>query len=279
MIQKPDQESADANQLDQMCGRLLDVLFEKDRLSYLGKIVRGLIHNVNGPLQNISMLVEVLTRGQDQMDGLARSPQPVPRDKWDTLSEKQRQRLTRLTEQVFLLSEMLRDFMVLQEIERNESEVDIKLVLNKLASIFRADLFLKHQVDLQLQMDEAIPLVRVRGRDLIAALIHLFQNAIRAVRESETKRIVIECRREDDRIRITFRDSGCGLPADEDVERLFELFHTRWPELSSAADTGEKYFGFGLFAARRLLAPYGAKAEIERRGDETLSILEIPLNP
>jgi signal transduction histidine kinase len=279
MIQRPGQESADANQLDQMCGRLLDVLFEKDRLSYLGKIVRGLIHNVNGPLQNISMLVEVLTRGQDQMDGLARSPQPVLRDKWDTLSEKQRQRLARLTEQVFLLSEMLRDFMVLQEIERNESEVDIKLVLQKLASIFRADLFLKHQVDLQLLMDEAVPLVRVRGRDLIAALIHLFQNAIRAVRESETKRVVIECRREADRIRITFRDSGCGLPADEDVERLFELFHTRWPELSPKADTGEKYFGFGLFAARRLLAPYGAKVGLERRGDETLSILEIPLTP
>ena len=277
MIQRPDQESA--NQLDQMCGRLLDVLFEKDRLSYLGKIVRGLIHNVNGPLQNISMLVEVLTRGQGQMDGLARSPQPVIHEQWDTLSEKQRQRLTRLTEQVFLLSEMLRDFMVLQEIERNESEVDSKLVLQKLASIFRADLFLKHQVDLQLQMDEAIPLVRVRGRDLIAALIHLFQNAIRAVRESETKRIVIECRREEDRIRIVFRDSGCGLAADEDAEKLFELFYSHWPELSSKADTGEKYFGFGLFAARRLLAPYGVKVEIERRGDETLSILEIPLTP
>jgi signal transduction histidine kinase len=277
MIQRPDQEST--NQLSQMCGRLLDVLFEKDRLSYLGKIVRGLIHNVNGPLQNISMLVEVLTRGQDQMDGLAQSPQPVIRENWDSLSQKQRQRLARLNEQVFLLSEMLRDFMVLQEIERNESEVDIKLVLQKLASIFRADLFLKHQVDLQLQMDEAIPLVRVRGRDLIAALIHLFQNAIRAVRESETKRIVIECRREEDRIRIVFRDSGCGLAADEDAERLFELFYSHWPELSSKADTGERHFGFGLFAARRLLAPHGVKVEIERRGDETLSILEIPLTP
>jgi signal transduction histidine kinase len=264
------------SQFDAMYGQFLDALFEKDRLSYLGKIVRGLIHNINGPLQNISMLVEVLMRGQDQLNRVVRGPDGNLPEQWESHFQKQQQRFQRLTEQIFVLVEILRDFMVLQEIERNESEVDLKLVLNKLVAVFQADLFLKHQVDLELQIAEGIPLIRIFGRDLIPSLIHLFRNAIIAVRESERKKIVIECRKEEGRIWIVFRDSGCGFGDDQDKERLFELFYSNWRESSTKQDPPEKHLGFGLFAARRLLAPYGVSVSLERKGDETLTILEIP---
>jgi signal transduction histidine kinase len=264
------------SQLDTMYGQFLDALFEKDRLSYLGKMVRGLIHNINGPLQNISMLVEVLMRGQDQLNRMVQESDGDLLDQWDGLFQKQQHRFQRLTEQIFVLVGILRDFMVLQEIERNESEVDLKLVLNKLVAVFQADLFLKHQVDLELQIAEGIPLIRILGRDLIPSLIHLFQNAIIAVRESERKRIVIECLKEEGRIWIVFRDSGCGFDGGQDQECLFELFYSNWREASAKQDPPEKRLGFGLFAARRLLAPYGVNVSLERRGDETLTLLEIP---
>jgi len=264
------------NQLDATYGQFLDALFEKDRLSYLGKMIRGLIHNINGPLQNISMLVEVLMRGQDQLNRMVRGQDEILPDQWDGHFQKQQQRFQRLTEQIFILVGILRDFMVLQEIERNESEVDLKLVLNKLVAVFQADLFLKHQVELELQIADGIPLIRILGRDLIPSLIHLFRNAIIAVRESERKKIVIECRKEEGRISIVFRDSGCGFGDDQDKERLFELFCSNWKESAAKQDSPERHLGFGLFAARRLLAPYGVSVSLERRGNETLTVLEIP---
>jgi len=38
-------------------------LIEKDRSNYSGKFVQGFVHNANGPLQNLTMLTEMLLSG------------------------------------------------------------------------------------------------------------------------------------------------------------------------------------------------------------------------
>ena len=43
--------------------RCIRALHEKDRLNYSGKFVQGFVHNVNGPLQNLTMLTEMLISG------------------------------------------------------------------------------------------------------------------------------------------------------------------------------------------------------------------------
>ncbi|MGD9503623.1 MAG: sensor histidine kinase [Syntrophobacteraceae bacterium] len=259
-----------------MLTRCLEALFEKDRNSYVGSLLQGLIHNINGPLQNISMLVEMLERGQDNMDRMARADgASIPRADWSAVSEKQTKRFQQLSQQVVILTEMLRDFMILQEIERNGAEVDLNLALGRLVRVFRADLFCKHHVAVDLQIQGSLPMIRIPGKRLVPALIYIFKNSIDAVRESETKRLVIEGVKEDGLVRLVFRDSGCGFD-DEEREKLFALFHSSWPDNVAASAKSEKHFGFGLYAVRELLAPYGVKVEIRRDGEETLVVLEIP---
>lgn len=256
--------------------RCLEALVEKDRLSFIGNLVQGLIHNVNGPLQNMSMLVEVLMKGQGLVDQLAHAPSLQHPEEWDKLSTKQNKRLEQLSQQITSLAEMLRDFMVLMEIERNETEVDVNLVLTKLAGMFRADLFYKHQVNLDLRLTKNLPLVRVLGRHLIPALLHLFRNAINAMRGTAEKRLTVESRLESGMIRILLRDTGCGFN-DTPIECCFDLFHSNWPVSTAREFKDEKHLGFGLYTARHLLAPYGVKVRLEREEAETLAILDIPL--
>jgi len=257
---------------------LLDALMEKDRFCHIGKLVRGLIHNINGPLHNLSMLVEMMEQGHKQLDRLANERDSEDQEAWQKLLTKQRERLDRLARQVSALVDMLQDFMILQEIENSETDVDLPFVLKKLAKIFRADLFLKHQVEVHLELQENLPTLRIPGKDLVPALIHLFQNAILALREAPLKRLIIQCQRHGNIIRVVFRDSGAGYDTSLPEDALFELFYSRWPNTSDGLNNLDSPQGFGLFAVRRLMEPYGAKADLKREAGETLAILEIPLS-
>ncbi|MGV8075286.1 MAG: hypothetical protein AB2L11_12110 [Syntrophobacteraceae bacterium] len=256
---------------------LIELLFEEDRFSHIGRMMRGLTHNINGPLQNMSMLVEMLIREHMQLDLAVQSIGGDFLNEWNAAAARQRKRIERLPQQVSAISEMLQDFMILQEIEQNEAEVDVNLVLKKLAGIFRADLFFKHQVDFELRLTQNLPLVRILGRHIVPALMHLFENALIALREVKQKKLVLESRKLPGCIHIAVLDSGSGPDLTQGEDVLFDLFCSRWPT-SIPTEKNEKHFGFGLFAVRRLLDPYGVKVSLVREEDMTAALLEIPVS-
>lgn len=257
----------------------MEALQEKDRQCYLGQLVRGLIHNVNGPLQNVSMLTEMLTRGQDLLDQMARKTPAEDPGQWEKALEKQRQRLERLSQQIMNLAGVLRDFMIVLEIERNQSEVDLRLLLHKLVRVLQADLFFKHEVEVALNLADELPLVRILGRDLVPSLMHLFHNCICAMRDTPQRKLELECFVEQGNIRVLFKDSGCGLDLDKGQGSYFDLFFSDWPSTSASKEDHEKHFGFGLFSVRKLLAPYGVSVGMERRNEQTVVELRIPVHP
>jgi len=261
----------------ELVDRCIAALIEKDRLNHLGRFIQGLIHNVNGPLQNMSMLVEVLIRGQEKLENAGGYGSVASCPDFGMLIQKQGKRLHQLSQQISALADMLRSFMVLHEIERNETEVDINLVLSKLAETFRSDLFFKHQVTLDLRLTKNLPLVRILGRHLIPALVHLFNNAVVAMKKTAEKRLVVESRLEEGIVRILLRDTGCGLQSEEVRQRCFDLFYSHW-QPSEGDQTGEEnHMGFGLYAARRLLEPYGIEVSLESADGETTAVVDIPI--
>jgi signal transduction histidine kinase len=261
----------------ELVDRCIAALIEKDRLNHLGRFIQGLIHNVNGPLQNMSMLVEVLIRGQEKLENAGGYGSVASCPDFGMLIQKQGKRLHQLSQQISALADMLRSFMVLHEIERNETEVDINLVLSKLAETFRSDLFFKHQVTLDLRLTKNLPLVRILGRHLIPALVHLFNNAVVAMKKTAEKRLVVESRLEEGIVRILLRDTGCGLQSEEVRQRCFDLFYSHW-QPSEGDQTGEEnHMGFGLYAARRLLEPYGIEVSLKSADGETTAVVDIPI--
>ncbi len=237
----------------------LDVLAELDRPAHMGRLLRGLIHNINGPLQNISMLLELMERNHAKIEGhLQSETAAAARDALRPLCDGQKGRIQRILDQVRVFSEMLKDFMVLQEIESNESEVEINVILEKLSRAYRADLFFKHHVTVTLRPAAKVPLLRVRGRHLIPALEHLVENAVLSMRASKEKNLVLSSEVTEEHVIVEVRDTGCGLPKDRSLEELFEPFVTAWPDDIRSADKTARHMGLGLTLARKLLEPYGA---------------------
>ncbi len=254
----------------------MPALLEKDRLSHTSRLIRGLIHNINGPLHNLSMLGEMLIHGNDQLDRLLDEQGLQLGEVGDSLRNKQRDRLQRLMQQISSLSEMLQDFSIVQEMMTASADVDIAFVLGKLARVFRADLFFKHRVDVTLQLEENLPPVGIPGSALVPSLMHLIRNALLALTDSTEKRLCIACSRHGEAVHIAIRDTGIGFDYLK-VEKLYEIFNTEWPREILEKDELESHHGFGLFAVRTLLRPYGVQLSLCREGSETVALLEIPL--
>lgn len=254
----------------------LAALIEKDRLGHTSRLIRGLIHNINGPLHNLSMLGEMLAHGQQRLDAFFDDERTLVAEDCNSLRAKQRDRLQRLMEQIALLSEMLQDFSIVHEMLMGTSDVDLSFVLEKLARVFRSDLFFKHRVEVSLRLEENLPPVHIPGRSLVPALMHLIRNALLALTAAEEKRLIIESCREGAWIRVAIRDTGIGFDPLNAGE-FCGLFYTCWPQDVLDSDDMESHYGFGLFAVRALLDPHGVRLSLTREGAETIAMLEIPL--
>jgi signal transduction histidine kinase len=262
-----------ADHTPELVSKWIEFVLERDRFSFSGAFFQGLIHNINSPLQNMSMLVELMKAGFVSLDELPCPHSEKEVEKTNQVFERERQWLQKLDQQVSLLDNMLRELRVLNEIERNPTEVDLNLLVSSLVQAFRCDLFFKHHVQSELRLASNLPLIRVLARHLMPALVHLFQNSIIALRGVSERRLVIESRKEAEEISLSIRDSGCGLKAGEE-HQCFDLFYSGW---SPAIQQQERHFGVGLFLVSALLEPYGIKVELQREGQETVASLNIPI--
>ena len=260
----------------QIMEQCIRALYEKDRLNYSAKFVQGFVHNANGPLQNLTMLTEMLGSGIEVQDRLFRS-NAGESEKWSEVMAKQQKRLAQTREQIHNLAGDLREFMQLHEIERYGTEIDINILITRMARVFRSDLFFKHQVKSELRLAKNLPHIKALGRDLVPAVFHLFHNAVIALKGSAEKELIVETYMQDGQLVVSITDSGCGLGDEDNAEALFELFESRWQNYDGETTSRDFHLGFGLYAARQLLLPYGFTVILEKRGAGTSAIIRMPL--
>ncbi len=265
---------ADTGSIPRQC---LQALLHKDRLAQWGALFHGLIHNVNGPLQNMTMLTEMLKTSQGRFNQeLNRHGGTVDGELLET-AQKQEKRLEQMAQQIENLGQMLQDFIALDGMENNDTELDLRILLRRLARAYRADLFCKHHVNIQLELNEEIPLVKIPGRDLIPSLIHLMENSLAALKEAPQKNLRIECRREKDEITILFSDTGCGLPPESTPRDFCTPFAPGPSSPYGRSGKRHRHWGLGLHMVCLLLRPHGVRVALAFDGKETSAILRLPL--
>jgi K+-sensing histidine kinase KdpD len=254
----------------------IDALYEKDRLNYSGKFVQGFVHNANGPLQNLTMLAEMILSGVENQDRIFKSCSGE-NEEWTALIEKQRRRLTQIRQKVFNLAADLQEFMQLHEMEQHGTEIDINALLTRMEKIFRADLFFKHQVRCEMRLANNLPHIKVPGKAMAPAVFHLFQNGVTALRTSTDKEMIVETSMGSGEITIRITDSGPRLPEGVDPAVLFDLFESRWRKSDNRGAGTDRHLGFGLYAARQLLMPHGIEVSLENTGEGASALIRAPL--
>lgn len=99
------------------------------------------------------------------------------------------------------------------------------------------------------------------------AVVNLLLNAIRAASAGGGRVALSACDGPDDRVRISVRDTGTGIPPAI-RERLFEPFVT------GNAESGGH--GLGLYVVRQVVEHYGGRVEVESTAAGTRIDLDLP---
>lgn len=235
---------------------LFDILKNRSRHSRIGSLMGGVVHNLNGAVQILSMQMEMVQRTMAGKD--ARSQFSV------------KEKMDQCMAQVDKLKSMLE---VLRPRENCEEEGPQKINLNEVIEreigLFHHLLFFKHQVKVKKNLTTRLPSVRGNEVDFSEGLSNIIENAIEAMERTPRKNLTLTTRAGNDHIQVVITDTGCGIQ-NELRPRLFTPFFTT---------KNGSHYGLGLFFARRLLSPYGASIEPHFKEGETLFSIKIPLTP
>lgn len=114
------------------------------------------------------------------------------------------------------------------------------------------------------------PRIKGRSADLEAAVVHILENAIEAVKDRPIKKITVALSWLNDRVRLLISDSGIGMTRDT-ASRAFEPFYKGFE--------APRHMGLGLAFVQTTLKRVGATHELETSpGEGTVFTIEFPVD-
>ncbi len=211
------------------------------KLAALGTLTSGIAHELNNPLNNISLTTETLLENLENYE---------PREA--------RRLLEDIFNQVDRASATVRNLL---DFTRKEKPVFLETYLPEV--VLKASHLVRNEaklagVKVRIEMPEELPPIRACARDLTQVFLNLFLNAIQAMPGGGTLTVTGD-RPDRDHVRVEVRDTGTGIEP-EALEKIFEPFFT-----TKEVGVGT---GLGLTVTHRLVENHGGRIEVESRPGE-----------
>ncbi len=108
----------------------------------------------------------------------------------------------------------------------------------------------ENQVDVQINLQENMPVFYGDKMQMKQVFVNLIQNALQSIKENG--RISISTRYEDSKFMIIFKDNGEGIK-DEDLDKIFRPYFTK----------REKGTGLGLAILKRIVSQHNGTIKVE----------------
>ena len=210
----------------------------------LVRVIEGIVHNLNGPLQILYIRSEQLEHSLKQLRGALQS---------EALTEVEGL-AGRMEERIKSLSKSLDDLNVQMGhltsdliVERccETGDVKINQVIENCVFLLNADMFFKHNVKKTFKLDDALPVIKGRKMDFCIIVLALIQNALEAMVDAQDKHLNVESSSQEDKVIIRIQDTGCGIHADK-IPLIFEKYYR-------SQEHKTKGTGLGLAIVKRLI--------------------------
>jgi GAF domain-containing protein len=218
--------------------RRVERRLEAERVEYLGLMAGGVAHRVGSKGGLIRLHVNKLRRLiTDERNDVHTVIDKIERD----------------NEYLIELSEML--FKPAEAAETPLTPVDVNRLLNQAAR----NVDISPDVDFSLELADDLPPVN-GNRFLVDVFVELMENALRAMSESDEKRLYLRSRVIDkNNVAVICKDTGCGIESEE-MSKLFEIFYTRG-EREQTPSKG----GYGLWYSKSIVTKMEGDLEIESK--------------
>lgn len=224
------------------------LMVRNEKLSSLGRMSAGIIHEINNPLNYSRAGIHALgTFTRNLPDGEQADFEDILKDIGEGID--------RVSQIVIDLRQFTHDDA------GTGGDADLSEVIG------RARRMISHQVGKEISFDlTAPPTAAVRGNanQLVHVFINLFQNSIDAIQMKsgagggapEAGRITVVVEPAGKGWQVAIGDNGIGIPP-EDMQKIFDPFFT-------SKDVG-KGMGLGLSITHQILKNHGAQVDVESR--------------
>ncbi len=269
-------------------------LVQAEKMSSLGQLVAGVVHEINTPLlyvlNNTTVTAEnviELRRAVEQAAAVARlvretNVSPVvmraaldelaatldPDAALETIEEIQ-DLSADSTDGLNQISELVKSLKDFSRIDRAaEDRFDVREGLEKTLLITKH--LLKYGVTVEQQLDE-VPQILCAPSRINQVFINLITNAVQAMDGKGT--LTIRTRKRDSFVEVSVRDTGCGIPK-ENLSKIMDPFFTTKPVGQGT--------GLGLSIVREIIDEHGGRIDVDSvlgKGTEIRISLPIERRP
>jgi len=194
---------------------LMNQVFQSERLAAVGRLAAGVAHEINNPLAiigEISGFLKELIEGDPrcaELDTQQELQQGIPK------IENQVKRCRSITHRLLSFA---------RKSEAKVEEADVGRALMEILPFMEKEAQLAN-IQLHRQRAKNLPKVRIEEMQLQEIFINLLNNAIQAIGHRGHGNIWIDASREGNKVIVSIRDDGPGIP-EEIKDRLFDPFIT-----------------------------------------------------
>jgi two-component system NtrC family sensor kinase len=185
--------------------RIEEQLFHTEKLASLGSLSAGVAHEMNNPIGIILGFSELL---------LEKFPEDSKEYKMLKTIERQGNSCQRIVENLLAFARIP---------EKAATETDVADDIQKVVNVVTNTLLTK-KVDLKKEIKEDLPRVRGDGQQIEQVFLNIINNAVAAMGD-DGGILTISAQRSNDMVRISFTDTGPGIPL-ENRDKIFEPFFT-----------------------------------------------------
>jgi len=294
-VEELQHEIAERKRAEEEVEALHNQLVEASRRAGMAEVATGVLHNVGNVLNSVNvsstLLAELLRKSRTPNVALAAGLLPEQNGEiahWLTedekgqmlpsyLAELGRHLLTEhadMTAEIELLVKNIEHIKEIVAMQQNYAKVSgfiEVLPLEKLmedAVQMNAAAFDRHRINI-VRDYETVPNVRVDKHKVLQILVNLLRNAKYAMESCTERRLVLGIQRQGEyAVRVTVRDTGCGIPP-ENLTRIF----------SHGFTTKRDGHGFGLHSGAIAAKEMGGilTAESDGPGRGAAFVLELPI--
>ncbi len=213
---------------------------EHERLAVIGRIATIFAHEIRNSLSSIKVNVRILQRKLDLVENDTRRMEIILRD-------------------IDKLDKILQDTLLFSRpLEISPRWYDVNELVGIAVQRFDT-LMAAAGIMLEIELDDAVPELKVDSNSMDIVFDNLITNAIEALRESLDKRLTISTRfrqngSDHEMVEIVVADSGCGI-REVELELIFQPFYT----------TRENGIGLGLSNVARVIEQHGGSISVESK--------------
>ena len=212
-------------------------LVQSRKIASIGTLTAGIAHEINNPVNNLSLTLEALIE-----DG-------------ETMSGEERHRLYQeALDQADRTSEIVKNLLEFSRASHPKVEnVSLEEIVDKTVRLVNNEMNLNN-ISFVKEAANGSPVVRLDRGGLQQVLLNLFMNSIQAMDKGGELKVVIGAADDHGEVRLDIIDNGPGIPT-ENLGQIFDPFFTTKKE-------GEGT-GLGLSVSYNIIKKNGGRMEVQ----------------